>query len=253
MRKATPFRPEAFTLVELLVVIAIIAILAGMLLPALSQAKEAGRRIACLNNLRQLAISLRVYADDNEGGYPLRTASARWPSRLQPNFKDVRVLRCPSELRNGTNAPATGTGDASENQADTSPRSYIFNGWNDYFKETLGPEDFSRYMGGQFTTPLNETAIQQPSETVEFGEKRNDSAHYYMDFLEESQGVVGNDITELQQNRHATLASGGRGGGSNYAFVDGSVRFLKFGKSVFPINYWAVMDSWRTNGAFSGL
>jgi prepilin-type processing-associated H-X9-DG protein len=72
-----------------------------------------------------------------------------------------------------------------------------------------------------------------------------------MDFLETVSGVQGNDITELDQGRHATGASNSRSGGSNYAFVDGSVRYLKFGRSVFPINMWAISDKWRTNNAFS--
>jgi prepilin-type N-terminal cleavage/methylation domain-containing protein/prepilin-type processing-associated H-X9-DG protein len=70
MFKAGATRERAFTLIELLVVMAIIAVLAGLLLPALGRAKARSKDVACVNNLKQWALATLMYADDNDGRLP---------------------------------------------------------------------------------------------------------------------------------------------------------------------------------------
>src|SRR5581483_6467838 len=128
-------RSTAFTLIELLVVIAVIAILAAMLLPALARAKEEGRRIACLNNLKQVSLASLMYVNDNQGTYPPRSETDRWTDKIYDNYgKNIKVLICPTDVaQNPGDDPHTLGISPSNNVADASPRSYLINGWNDFF------------------------------------------------------------------------------------------------------------------------
>src|SRR5688500_1889176 len=100
-------RRAAFTLVELLVVIAIVAVLAALLLPVLSQAKERSRRTYCATNLRQIALASFMFADDHadtfpmqpEDGLPVLAVSGHGTNfydQLMPYIPNPKVWLCPS-------------------------------------------------------------------------------------------------------------------------------------------------------------
>jgi prepilin-type N-terminal cleavage/methylation domain-containing protein/prepilin-type processing-associated H-X9-DG protein len=236
-RDPSAVRVWAFTLIELLVVIAIIGVLASMLMPALARAKENGRRTYCQNNMRQLGLSLVMYAHDNHGLFPPRRDDRRWPTQLQPAYRDLKVLLCPNDRRRPTRAQQT------TRDPDLALRSFICNGWNDYFKIEQKIADVTQITGKS----IPESAIRQPSLTIVLGEKRTNSDHFYMDFLEGG----GNDVEEIERGRHSVTRRNEKGGGSNYTFADGSARFIKYRGLLYPLNLWAVTEMFRTNRVFS--
>jgi prepilin-type N-terminal cleavage/methylation domain-containing protein/prepilin-type processing-associated H-X9-DG protein len=200
-----------FTLIELLVVIAIIAILAGLLLPALSRAKGSARSIQCLNQMRQIMLASRIYVDDNSDQFPRSQHSAfanqqlPWERSLASSLgaKDTTW----TNLLTSTYHCA----------ADAQP-GHLSYGMNYYFE--LGPNDD---YPGKPQTWRKLSQVPRPATTIFYTEVRI-AADHVMPAL--TWATTADAAEDVDSKRHLQK--------SNYSFVDGHAASRKLSTVYNP-------------------
>jgi prepilin-type N-terminal cleavage/methylation domain-containing protein/prepilin-type processing-associated H-X9-DG protein len=213
-------RPSAFTLVELLVVMAIISMLMSILLPSLNKAREAGQRVCCLSNLRQLTLSWVMYTSDNEDrlcspntGWQY-SGSCNWVAD-GPDFRDGDP-----QFSNAMDNPEGGTPKALEKgvlwpYVNSVP---VYKCKSDRVKH-LRSYAMSRTTG---TYLRNMTDLSQPSEKMVFGELNTIPSFHWIvvDYWPIFRGAWQGDWRHPLAIWH--------GNGANFSFVDTHCEYLKW-------------------------